>query len=52
MLVTEALTDVKGVKEVSVDLEKGKASISYDEKHVKEKQLTEAIEKEGYKVVK
>ncbi|MGV8171211.1 MAG: heavy-metal-associated domain-containing protein [Candidatus Woesearchaeota archaeon] len=52
MLVKEALTDIKGVSEASVDLEKGKASVSYDEKLVKEKQLTDAIEKEGYKVVK
>ncbi len=52
MLVTEALIDIKGVKEASVNLEKGKVSISYDDKLVKERQLIVAIEKEGYKVVK
>jgi copper ion binding protein len=52
MLVKEALTDIKGVKDASVDLEKGKASVSYDEKLVKEKQLVDAIEKEGYKIVR
>ncbi|MGV8172395.1 MAG: heavy-metal-associated domain-containing protein [Candidatus Woesearchaeota archaeon] len=52
MLVKEVLTEIKGVKEATIDLEKGKASISYDEKLVKEKQLVDAIEKEGYKVLK
>jgi len=52
MLVKEALTDVKGVKEASVDLQKNNAIVEFDEKLVKEKQLIEAIEKEGYKVVR
>jgi copper ion binding protein len=52
MLVTEALTDVKGVKNASVDLSKNKAVVEFDEKIVKERQLIEAIEKDGYKVLK
>jgi copper ion binding protein len=52
VLVKEALTDVKGVKEANVDLPKNKAVVEFDEKLVKEKQLIDAIEKEGYKVVK
>jgi copper chaperone CopZ len=52
ILVKEALTDVKGVKEASVDLQKNNAIVEFDEKLVKEKQLVDAIEKERYKVVK
>ena len=52
MLVKEALTDIKGVKDASVDLQKNNAVVEFDEKLVKEKQLTDAIEKEGYKVIK
>ena len=52
IIVQEAVADVKGVKTVAVDLEKAKAKISYDETIVKEKQLVDAIEKEGYKVTK
>jgi copper chaperone CopZ len=52
VLVKEALTDVKGVKDASVDLQKNRAVIEFDEKFVKENQLIDAIEKEGYKVVK
>jgi copper ion binding protein len=52
VLVKEALTDVKGVKNADVDLQKNKAVVEFDEKLVKEKQLIDAIEKEGYKVVK
>ena len=50
-MIKEALGDVKGVKDASVDLQKGKAAISFDETFVKEKQLVDVIEKEGYKVL-
>jgi copper chaperone CopZ len=48
ILVKESLADIKGVKDVSVDLQKGKATVSFDEKLVKEKQLIDAVKKEGY----
>ena len=48
VLVQEALADVKGVKTVAVDLQKEKATVSYDELLVKEKQLIDAVRKEGY----
>jgi len=47
-MVKEALTDTKGVKDASVDLKSAKAVISFDEKIVTEKQLIDAIKKEGY----
>ena len=52
MLVSDALTDVKGVKSADVSLEHNKAVISYDEKLATEKQLINTIEAEGYKVLK
>ncbi len=52
ILIKEVLTDTKGVKEATVDLKKANAVVSFDEKLVNEKQLADAIEKEGYKVMK
>ena len=52
VLIKEVLTDTKGVKDAGVDLKSAKATISFDEKIVNEKSLVDAIEKEGYKVVK
>jgi len=49
MLVKEALMDTNGVKDADVQLIKEKATINYDEKIASEKQLIEAINKEGYK---
>lgn len=47
-MVKEALKDTKGVKDASVDLKTAKAVVSFDEKVVTEKQLIDAIKKEGY----
>jgi len=47
-LVKEALTDTKGVKDANVDLKAARATVSFDEKLVNEKQLIEAVRKEGY----
>jgi copper ion binding protein len=52
MMINENLIDIKGVKSASVNLEKNNATIEFDDKLVKEKQLVEAIEKDGYKVLK
>jgi copper chaperone CopZ len=52
MLVNEALIDIKGVKSANAELEKSNVKISFDDNLVKEKQLIDAIEKEGYKVNK
>jgi copper chaperone CopZ len=49
VLIKEALTDVACVKEADVNLKKGKATISYDEKLIDEKKLIAIIEAEGYK---
>jgi len=48
ILVREALTETKGVKEANVDLKKANAIVSFDEKLTTEKQLIEAVRKEGY----
>jgi copper chaperone CopZ len=48
MLVKEALTDTKGVKDASVDLKKEKATVNFDEKVTDEKKLIAAIKAEGY----
>jgi copper chaperone len=47
--VKKALTDTKGVKTADVSLEKSLATIVYDDSQVTEKQLTEAINKSGFK---
>jgi len=48
ILVKEVLIDTKGVKDANVDLKTAKATVSFDEKLVTEKQLIDAIRKEGY----
>jgi len=52
MLIKDALSETKGVKESDVDLRRAKATVSFDEKLTNEKHLISAIEKEGYKVTK
>lgn len=47
ILVKEAVMDVKGVKNAEVDLKKGTAVIDAADT-VKEKDLIDAIRKEGY----
>lgn len=48
--VSATLKGVKGVDAVSVDLEAGKASVSYDTKAVAPAKLVETVSKLGYKV--
>lgn len=50
MLIKDAVTEIDGVKSVSISLEKNTATIDYDDKKVKDAQIKKAIEKEGYKV--
>ena len=50
MLVKEALTDVKGVKDAKVDLKKENAIVEYDEKLADEQKMIAAIKAEGYEV--
>lgn len=49
--VTNALKGLDGVSDVSVDLEKGKASVEYDEARVQFSKMKEAVEEQGYDVV-
>lgn len=50
--VTDALTAIDGVNEVKVDLTSGDVEVDYNESFVTILQLTEAIEDQGYDVVK
>lgn len=49
--VTEALQELEGVSSVSVDLDGGKATVSFDPAKVNEAAMTEAVEEAGYEVV-
>jgi P-type Cu+ transporter len=47
--IQHALQKTDGVKEASVDLDKGSATVTYDDGKVKPDQIVKIIEKEGYK---
>ncbi|WP_100488770.1 copper chaperone CopZ [Sporolactobacillus pectinivorans] len=51
MSVTNALKELDGVSNVSVNLEKGKAVVEYDETKVQFSKMKEAVEEQGYDVV-
>lgn len=48
--VTSTLKGIKGVDAVSVDLNAGKASVSYDKKAIEPAKVVEIVSKLGYKV--
>ena len=48
VLIKDALTEHKGVKDAEVDLKKGKATISYDEELTDGAKLMHIISSEGY----
>ncbi|MDD9149460.1 MULTISPECIES: copper chaperone CopZ [unclassified Sporolactobacillus] len=52
MAVSGALNGLDGVSAVSVDLAAGKVDVSYDEKKVSFEQMKDAVEDQGYDVVK
>lgn len=52
MAVTGALKGLDGVSTVNVDLASGKVDVSYDEAKVDFSQMKEAVEDQGYDVVK
>jgi copper chaperone CopZ len=47
--IQHALQKTDGVKEASVDLDRGSATVTYDDGKVKPDQIVKIIEKEGYK---
>ena len=47
----KVLNNVDGVESAKVSLEEKKANIKYDETQVNEKELIEAIEDAGFKVI-
>lgn len=51
MAVTNALKELDGVSNVSVDVEKGKAAVEYDEAKVQFSKMKDAVEEQGYDVV-
>jgi len=48
VLIKDALTEHKGVKDAEVDFKKGKATVSYDEKLTDAVKITHIISNEGY----
>lgn len=52
MAVSGALKGLNGVSDVTVDLETGKVDVSYDAEKVGLEQMKEAVEEQGYDVVK
>jgi len=48
--VTNALSELEGVKKVEVHLQEGKVDIDYDETKITIEKLKEAIEEQGYDV--
>ncbi|GGL42664.1 copper chaperone CopZ [Sporolactobacillus putidus] len=52
MAVSGALKGLAGVSDVSVDLETGKVDVSYDEQKVNFEQMKDAVEDQGYDVVR
>lgn len=52
MAVSGALKGLDGISDVSVDLANGKVDVSYDEKKVNFEQMKDAVEDQGYDVVK
>ncbi|MGV8169509.1 MAG: cation transporter [Candidatus Nanoarchaeia archaeon] len=51
VLIKEGLEEVKGVKSASASSAKGKVIVDFDPEQTKEKELVDAIKKEGYRVV-
>lgn len=49
--VTDALQELAGVDSVVVDLDGGKATVSYDPGKTSESAMKEAVEEAGYEVV-
>ena len=47
--IQHALQKTEGVKNAAVDLDKGSATVTYDDAKVKPSQIVNIIEKEGYK---
>jgi copper chaperone len=52
MAVSGALKELEGVSAVEVDLESGKVDVSYDDAKVGFDQMKDAVEDQGYDVVK
>lgn len=49
--VTDALKEVSGIDSVNVDLEVGKAIVTFDPAQASEELMKEAVEEAGYKVI-
>jgi copper chaperone len=51
MRVAKALKAVPGVQDAQVDLQKGEASVTFDESKVTQEKMSIAVVEAGYKVV-
>jgi copper chaperone len=50
--IEESVGEQKGVDAVNVDLEEGKVEVRFDAAQISKEQIAEAIEEQGYDVVK
>ncbi len=50
MLLTDSISEIKGVKKVNADSKKGTVTLSYSDESILET-VKKTIDKEGYKVV-
>ena len=51
MRVAKALKAVPGIQDAQVDLQKGEASVTFDEAKVTQEKMSHAVVEAGYKVV-
>ena len=51
MRVAKALKAVPGIQDAQVDLQKGEASVTFDETKVTQEKMSHAVVEAGYKVV-
>ena len=49
--VTNALTELKGLKDVEVNVKEGTAKVAYDSSNVSISEMNEAVEEQGYDIV-
>ena len=52
MLITDALNEKDGIKQISINHRSGTADVEFDETKIKKEEIIETIKKEGYKVRK
>ncbi len=49
-LIQMNFEDVKGIRNLNIDLKSGKARVEFDEKLAGKKEISEAVKKSGYSI--